>query len=649
MEIVSPILNGIIEFLSSVIGGIWFVGLNYITTSFGPDMSTFNSYFTEGYMDRVSDMFVIIGCTLATSVFIFHLFSLGFSVIFENKNEPIRLLIRYIFTLPIIIFGYRIPQLGLEMTQKLWDSTIKIIDEYKAEKAIEEIANSAVSLPDYLKDPETFFSLQQAGENFRDAIYYDTIFPLISVILLIVVVINLFKLILEIIERYLVVCLMVKIFPTAASMLVSVTTSNIFGSYMRMFVSQLLLLLFNLFFGQSFIFITKEGSAFKTFIGLCFIIAFLRTAQRMDSYMASLGLNVAQTGGGIMESIGGAAIALRGLASGKELAGTGLRALGANTGNMGIYTLGSRMARGGMSQNGQDIMGNYAKEARAHGKTGELSLKDSDAVRYGKSAYNATNVAQFNGDLSSQARIKSAEAILGEKGMSALGIGENGNKILSANLHKYGDLQGILKTKDGSEIAYNISKSGISGSIGSFTNDDGQTLFASIGKDSRIEAGQVLSNDHNEGKISMAELGSGVSLEKFGNDATHIVSTGNGEFDVCDASNETIGHIDGRKNIEYASNGSTINEGIFRDSGTFSYAGLSGYDRLEIGAFDKTSKSISITGYMNNSSNTKDTFTLRQSVAYKDERRGSVLLDGGKKDGTWLLQKNKYKNKDNKQ
>lgn len=639
MEITAPILNGLIEYSNMVVSGIWNMLLGYIENNFGPDMVAFNSYFTEGYMDRISDMFIIIGCTLATVILVFQLFTMGFTILFENKNEPIRLVIRYFITVLIVLFGYRIPLLGLEITQKLWDISQGIINDYVESYKVNEMAENAVSLTDYLNNIDSFYDVVSATFSYvKGAFYYNTIFPLISTILMIVIVINLFKLILEVIERYIVVCLMIKFFPLGASTLVSVTTSNIFGSYMRMFVSQLLLLLFNLFFSHSFIFITKEGSAFKTFVGLCFVIAFLRTAQRMDSYMSSLGLSVAQTGGGVMESIGGAAIALRGLAGGKELSGTGLRALGANTGNMGLYTLGSRMARGGMSQNGQDIMSNYAKEARAHGKTGELSLKDSDAVRYGKSAYNSTNVAQFNGDLSSQARIKSAEAILGEKGMRALGIGEKGNKILSANLHKYGDLQGILKTKDGNEIAYNISKSGTTGSLGSFTNDDGQTLFASIGKDSRIEAGQILPNDHSEGAFSIAELGSGVSLEKFGDEATHIVSMGNGEFDVCNDGNEIIGHVDEKKNIEYASDGSSINESIFRDGGTFSYAGLKGYDRIDIGDYDDIKKSFKITGFSNNLNN-KDEFCLYQSVSNADKRKYSVVLNGGKEDGTWLLQK----------
>ena len=90
----------------------------------------------------------------------------------------------------------------------------------------------------------------------------------------------------------------------AFSMGASKATSPVFRSWCRMVGSQLLLLTMNVWFLRGFStsvgqFIGNGGALSNgngsIFLWLFCALAFLKTAQRFDSYLASLGLYVAQT------------------------------------------------------------------------------------------------------------------------------------------------------------------------------------------------------------------------------------------------------------------------------------------------------------------------------------------------------------------
>ena len=93
--------------------------------------------------------------------------------------------------------------------------------------------------------------------------------------------------------------------PLAYSMGASKSTSNVFKSWCRMVGSQLLLLVMNVWFLRGFASSMGQfignGGALTTGKGSIFLwmfcaLAYLKCAQRFDSYLGSIGLNVAQTG-----------------------------------------------------------------------------------------------------------------------------------------------------------------------------------------------------------------------------------------------------------------------------------------------------------------------------------------------------------------
>jgi murein DD-endopeptidase MepM/ murein hydrolase activator NlpD len=117
---------------------------------------------------------------------------------------------------------------------------------------------------------------------------------------------NYFKVLLEVVERYVVVGVLCYTSPLAFAMGGSKTTNQVFKSWCRMVGSQLLLLCMNVWFLRGFNssvgqFIGNGGALTNgqgnIFLWMFCALAFLKTAQKFDSYLAAMGLNVAQTGG----------------------------------------------------------------------------------------------------------------------------------------------------------------------------------------------------------------------------------------------------------------------------------------------------------------------------------------------------------------
>lgn len=116
---------------------------------------------------------------------------------------------------------------------------------------------------------------------------------------------NYFKLLLETVERYVLVGVLCYTSPLAYAMGASKSTSRVFQSWCRMVGSQLLLLVLNVWFLRAFNssvghFVANGGALTSgqgnIFLWIFCALALLKIAQRADSYLAAMGLSVAQTG-----------------------------------------------------------------------------------------------------------------------------------------------------------------------------------------------------------------------------------------------------------------------------------------------------------------------------------------------------------------
>lgn len=179
----------------------------------------------------------------------------------------------------------------------------------------------------------TFAGVEQALSNGLTTIV--AIVSVVGLLLLIILEISLgwnyFKLLLETVERYIVVGVLCYTSPLAFSMGASKTTAPVFKSWCRMVGSQLLLLVMNVWFLRGFNSSMGQfignGGALSTGQGSIFLwlfcaLAFLKTAQKFDSYLAAMGLNVAQTGSSMGMELLMAARVISGVGSGARSAGS---------------------------------------------------------------------------------------------------------------------------------------------------------------------------------------------------------------------------------------------------------------------------------------------------------------------------------------
>lgn len=179
----------------------------------------------------------------------------------------------------------------------------------------------------------TFAGIENALSNGLTTII--SVVSVVGMLLLIILEIalgwNYFKLLLETVERYIVVGVLCYTSPLAFAMGASKTTVPVFKSWCRMVGSQLLLLVMNVWFLRGFSSSVAQyignGGALSTGKGSIFLwlfcaLAFLKTAQKFDSYLSAMGLNVAQTGGSMGMELMMAARVVGGLGGGPKSAGS---------------------------------------------------------------------------------------------------------------------------------------------------------------------------------------------------------------------------------------------------------------------------------------------------------------------------------------
>lgn len=345
---------------------------NAIVGSFAPDLSWFQTQ-TGGSPTEdgpVVSMFIyyakIFGATLSTLMFLVSLLIM----IFNGGNQkdgdsPVRLVIMYILSLFLITWSPNIMQETLTVFQNVWNHCLTLSTETE-EKQLSgsdfnletdelsvraELAKNTVkswwSIITAKNDAEKDAALQEKNEweqAYKDAVTNskvqegyeviagiqlprnDTLSFLYSIVkwfLMWQLLKSFIRLFLENAEQYMVMVIMVLLSPIAFSLIVSKRTANSLISFLNMFLTEIFLLITNTVFIRGMICIVVNGYHKSDFMGYIFLMAYLRTAQRLDSYLYGMGLNVAQTGSGLLDAarldtgaVIGAFIGLNGLRKG---------------------------------------------------------------------------------------------------------------------------------------------------------------------------------------------------------------------------------------------------------------------------------------------------------------------------------------------
>lgn len=269
----------------------------------GTDMTAMEQYFP--FVTEAFSIFHYTAWALLFLITVWQLFRVFGGPVTEAEN-PWQLLVRS--TIFAILIGYAKPIFLLAL----------------------DIARAPyTALMDATMDPGsfTFAGVEQVLTNGLSTMVstITVVGPLLTIILMISLGWNYFKMLLECVERYVVVGVLCYTSPLAFSMGGSKTTNNVFKGWTRMVGSQLLLLVLNVWFLRAFNSTVGQfignGGALSTGQGSIFLwmfvaLAFLKTAQKFDSYLAAMGLNVAQTGSSMGLELLMAARVISGVASG---------------------------------------------------------------------------------------------------------------------------------------------------------------------------------------------------------------------------------------------------------------------------------------------------------------------------------------------
>lgn len=306
------IFEGIVTWISSVVSDMMDAVSGLFLQALGTDMTAMEEYFPF-----VSKAFTVMQYTAWALLFlitVWQLFRVFGGPVTEAENPWVLLGRSALFA---FLIGYAKPIFLL---------TLKI-----ATAPYTALMDIQMTAEDF-----TFAGIEQALQNGLTSLIatISVVGLLLLTILEIALGWNYFKLLLETVERYIVVGVLCYTSPLAFSMGASKATTPVFRSWCRMVGSQLLLLVMNVWFLRGFS--TSVGQYIGTggalsngngnvFLWLFCAVAFLKTAQKFDSYLAAMGLNVAQTGSGMGMELLMAARVITGVAGGARSAGSVFR------------------------------------------------------------------------------------------------------------------------------------------------------------------------------------------------------------------------------------------------------------------------------------------------------------------------------------
>lgn len=155
---------------------------------------------------------------------------------------------------------------------------------------------------------------------------------IVFAVMLVIVLWNLWKMLVELTERYILLGILAVTSPLGFSTMTTKATSNIFSAWMRMIIGQFIIYLLNFWIIKMFLSafstmpsLTNPGEAILWFI---FMWAFLKVAQKLDTFLGKLGIEVGNVGGSLLEEVMIGKMAFGALGKATGLTGKGGKAGG---------------------------------------------------------------------------------------------------------------------------------------------------------------------------------------------------------------------------------------------------------------------------------------------------------------------------------
>ena len=371
--------------------------------------AVFQSFFTDDFLTTLINSFCWIGMALCVLMVIFGVIRNMLSGLGFAGENPVKMVLRWIVAVVMI-----------------W--TINPIINICFKQVYTPIADGLRSIS-IDSNIEESISFSFSGVS--------SILGTVMVLVFgIMIIMNLFKLAVEIIERYLLCNVIIVCSPLLASSITLDTTMKVFQNTIKMVVGQGFIMLMNIvtikLVTMSFnplmsdltsSSLTGADYVVQIFLDMIFILALLKIAQRFDNYMRDLGLLVGVTGGNLWGDIMSAAHSLSPVAKGvgKTLRGAikgGGSAVTAAVGGFAAGTAFSAAKAGGIANAGLNAVNSMVpgglKDAKiASDKDGNTLIsgtdKNGNSQIFRMSAMNDGAVDKFKND-------KNQQAVIGQNG-----------------------------------------------------------------------------------------------------------------------------------------------------------------------------------------------------------------------------------------
>ena len=206
----------------------------------------------------------------------------------EMRESPVQLLVNMAIAVVFIYFGNYLLSWLIDLFNLPYQMMISKVGTVSFSEMIEYVHMEDGNILDLL------FELFNPVSVAIDVIIWT--------VCLFLIVYHTCKIMLEVVERYIVLCVLMYTSPLAWATLASNATRPIFKKWLNMFISACLMILLSAW-SLVMMFSTLKYAAESIVMTTLFFVALSKIAQRMDNILQTLGLNPVITGAGLFEDI----------------------------------------------------------------------------------------------------------------------------------------------------------------------------------------------------------------------------------------------------------------------------------------------------------------------------------------------------------
>lgn len=313
------ILEKLAEWISKSVGSV----LNMMTAVFGqmmqPDMTQINAMFPD--LGALFKGMQVVGGVLIIVILFFQLLKIMMGSLSDSSESILKLVVRSMFFLVLIFYAESLMNTIINIAVGPYDYINEMstntgnASDFVAGLDFTKISAETITMGDQMAEAS-----KAAGKAVLNTLPFSG-GNLLNIVLMVFIGWNYIKLLIELVERYLILGVMFYTSPIALATGGSEATSNILKSWSKMLGAQLILMILNIWFlrvvnsGLGNVVATTVSGETEVIGGKTMIMVavgcMLRIAQRMDTYMAALGVNTAQTGQGLSADLAATAMTLK--------------------------------------------------------------------------------------------------------------------------------------------------------------------------------------------------------------------------------------------------------------------------------------------------------------------------------------------------